>query len=417
MDLEGRTERIRRGSSDLIARCTRMIEAAVPRLSLVAYAPHEERRACSSAWHRSWTFPRPRRACARSGASATSFAKSLALRRGGPRFVFYEGPPTANGLPHNGHVLTRVMKDVFPRYKTMRGFHVPRKARLGHARPAGRGRGREGAPHLGQGRDRGVRRRAVRAPLHRVRLPLHRGVGELHRALGFWLDMGDAYVTYHQSYVESVWWALSQLFERGLLYQGHKVVWWWAQGGTALSAAEVGEGYSTVDDPSIFVRFPLADEPGTSLLVWTTTPWTLPSNSFAAVNPDVEYVVVRDGEQRLIVAAALREALAEKVGPRAAGRALAARRASWSAGGTCRRSTGSARATRARDLWRVVAADFVALDAGTGIVHIAPAFGEDDFELRAASSSAIRRCRCSARCGPTARSIPRSPSPPTPAAG
>ena len=114
--------------------------------------------------------------------------------------------------------------------------------------------------------------------------------------------------------MESVWWALARLFERGLLYRGHKVVWWWAQGGTVLSAAEVGEGYRSVDDPSVYVRLPLRDEPDTSLLVWTTTPWTLPSNSFAAVRADVDYAVVRDGGARLVVAAALREALAEKVG-------------------------------------------------------------------------------------------------------
>jgi isoleucyl-tRNA synthetase len=196
--------------------------------------------------------------------------------------------------------------------------------------------------------------------------------------LGFWIDMGDAYVTYHQRYVESVWWALSKLFERGLLYRGHKVVWWWAQGGTVLSAAEVGEGYRTVDDPSIYVRFPLADEPDTSLLVWTTTPWTLPSNSFAAVAAAEEYVVVRDGEQKLVVAAALRETLAEKVGRELPvlrtlrGADLVGRRYvppfDWFAG--------------AHDgLWRVVAGDFVELDAGTGVVHAAPAFGEVDFEL------------------------------------
>jgi isoleucyl-tRNA synthetase len=187
-------------------------------------------------------------------------------------------------------------------------------------------------------------------------------------------------VTCHESYVESVWWALSQLFQRGLLYQGHKVVWWWAQGGTVLSAAEVGEGYRTVDDPSVYVRFPLADEPGTSLLIWTTTPWTLPSNSLPAVKPDVDYAVVRDGDGSLIVAAALLPALAEKAGEEfevlrtVPGSSLVGRRYQppfdWYSGGQAD-----------LDLWRVVAADFVELDAGTGVVHIAPAFGEVDFEV------------------------------------
>jgi len=198
--------------------------------------------------------------------------------------------------------------------------------------------------------------------------------------LGFWVDLDDAYVTYHEEYVESVWWALSRLFEKGLLYQGHKVVWWWAQGGTVLSAAEVGEGYKTVDDPSVYVRFPLADEPGTSLLVWTTTPWTLPSNSLAAVGPDVDYAVLRDGEERLVVAEALVDTLAEK-----AGRELPVERRLPGRELVGRRYTPPFDWFRSRqpdlDFWRIVAADFVELDAGTGVVHIAPAFGEVDFEL------------------------------------
>ena len=121
---------------------------------------------------------------------------------------------------------------------------------------------------------------------------------ELTERVAFWVDLGDAYVTYHRSYVESVWWALSQLFEKGLLYQGHKVVWWWAQGGTALSSGEVGQGYKTVDDPSVYVAFPVVGEDNLSLLVWTTTPWTLPSNVYAAVNADFDYVVARAKDGR-----------------------------------------------------------------------------------------------------------------------
>jgi isoleucyl-tRNA synthetase len=149
---------------------------------------------------------------------------------------------------------------------------------------------------------------------------------ELTKRLGFWVNLDEAYVTFHQSYVESVWWGLKTLFERGLLYQGHKVVWWWAQGGTALSAGEVGEGYRTVDDPSVFVKFPLVghehaqvpvhmeDQP-ISLLVWTTTPWTLISNHFAAVHPELEYALVRDPEldEYLYIAKDLVEAIGNKV--------------------------------------------------------------------------------------------------------
>jgi isoleucyl-tRNA synthetase len=308
------------------------------------------------------------------------FARSLALRSGGPRFVFYEGPPTANGLPHNGHVLTRVMKDVIPRYKAMRGFDVPRRAGWDtHGLPVEievekelRISGRDAIVAYG-----------VEPFVRRCLDSVFRYTEEwksLTEKLAFWLDTADEYVTYHQAYVESVWWALSRLFEQGLLYRGHKVVWWWARGGTVLSAAEVGEGYRTVDDPSVYVRFPLADEPGTSLLVWTTTPWTLPSNSFAAVKADTRYAVVRDGAGALIVAEALLPQLAAKAGHELevlrtlGGSELVGRRYrppfDWYAA-----------RPEARALWRVVAADFVELDAGTGIVHAAPAFGEVDFEL------------------------------------
>ncbi len=308
------------------------------------------------------------------------FRRSLEKRRGGPRWTFYEGPPTANGLPHNGHALTRVMKDVFPRYRCMRGYDVPRRAGWDtHGLPVEievekelRISGRQAILDYG-----------VEPFVRRCIDSVFRYTEEWRsftEKLGFWIDLEDAYVTYHESYVESVWWALQQLHERGLLYRGYKVVWWWAQGGTVLSAAEVGEGYRTVDDPSIYVRLPLLDEPGTSLLVWTTTPWTLPSNSLAAVAADVDYAVVRDGEERLVVALPLVASLAEKVGrelvveSRSPGRAWLGRRYrppfDW-----YQQRHGDA------DLWRVVAADFVELDAGTGVVHIAPAFGEADFEL------------------------------------
>ena len=308
------------------------------------------------------------------------FEQSLALREGGPRFVFYEGPPTANGMPHNGHALTRVMKDVIPRYKAMRGFDVPRRAGWDtHGLPVEievekelRISGRQAIVDYG-----------VEPFVRRCLENVFRYTEEWQaftEKLAFWIDLDDAYVTYHESYVESVWWALSQLFERDLLYRGHKVVWWWAQGGTVLSAAEVGEGYRSVDDPSVYLRFPLVEEPGTSLLVWTTTPWTLSSNSFAAVGEEIDYVVVRDGEERLVVAAALREVLAEKVG-----RELPVERTLRGAelvGQRYRPPFDWFTAARPDlDYWRVVAADFVELDAGTGVVHVAPAFGEVDFEL------------------------------------
>jgi len=308
------------------------------------------------------------------------FAATLEKRAAAPRFVFYEGPPTANGLPHNGHVLTRVIKDVFPRYKTMRGHLVERKAGWDtHGLPVEievekelRIQGREAIQAYGV---EPFVRRCIESVFRYTR-----EWEDLTEKLAFWVDLENAYVTFHESYVESVWWALSQLFERDLLYRGHKVVWWWAQGGTALSAAEVGQGYKQVEDPSLYVRFPLRDEPGTSLLAWTTTPWTLPSNQFAAVKPDVDYAVLRDGDARLVVAAALAPALVEKVG-----RELPVERTLRGAELVGREYEPPfdwyARAGRTPGLWRVVAADFVELDAGSGVVHCAPAFGEVDFEL------------------------------------
>jgi isoleucyl-tRNA synthetase len=308
------------------------------------------------------------------------FEKSLERRRGGPRFVFYEGPPTANGLPHNGHALTRVMKDVFPRYKSMRGFDVPRKAGWDtHGLPVEI----EVEKELRISGKDAIVAYGIEPFVRRCLESVFRYTEEwaqFTEKLGFWVDLDDAYVTFHQSYVESVWWALSQLHAQGLLYRGYKVVWWWAQGGTVLSAAEVGEGYKTVDDPSVYVRFPLRDDPDTALLVWTTTPWTLPSNSLAAVKADVDYAVVRDGEQRLIVADALRENLAEKVG-----RALPVERRLPGAElvGITYTPPFDWFIRDRGDLpyWRVVGADFVELDAGSGVVHVAPAFGEVDFDL------------------------------------
>ena len=311
---------------------------------------------------------------------ARVFEKALAQRAGAPRFVFYEGPPTANGLPHNGHALTRVMKDVIPRYKSMRGYEVPRKGGWDtHGLPVEI----EVEKELRiSGRD-AILEYGVEPFVRRCLESVFRYTQEWNsftEKLGFWVDLEGAYVTYHEEYVESVWWALSRLFEKGLLYQGHKVVWWWAQGGTVLSAAEVGEGYKTVDDPSVYVRFPLQDEPDTALLVWTTTPWTLPSNSLAAVRPDVPYALVRDGDARLVVAEALVPTLAEK-----AGRELPVERTLPGSELVGRRYRPPfdwfARRHEGLDFWRVVGADFVELDAGTGVVHIAPAFGEVDFEL------------------------------------
>jgi isoleucyl-tRNA synthetase len=225
----------------------------------------------------------------------------------------------------------------------------------------------------------------------------------LTERIGFWIHLDEAYVTFHQSYVESVWWALKNFFERGLLYQGHKIVWWWAQGGTALSSGEVGQGYREVADPSVFVLLPLFGADGTPstehVLVWTTTPWTLPSNQFVAVHPELEYYLVAATEQkgnnpeptRFWIASALVDQLASKahfdfdVEARCMGSKLVGKRYvppfdyySSKLG----KAKGELKSGEKQHVaWRVVAADFVTTDTGTGIVHQAPAFGEVDFDV------------------------------------
>jgi isoleucyl-tRNA synthetase len=311
------------------------------------------------------------------------FEKTLAKPAPRGDFIFYEGPPTANGLPHNGHVLTRVIKDVFPRYRTMRGWRVPRKAGWDtHGLPVEVEVEKELRIHGKAAIEQYGVEPFIKKCIESV-FRYTREWEELTERVAFWVDLGDAYVTYHRSYVESVWWALSKLFEKGLLYQGHKVVWWWAQGGTALSSGEVGQGYKTVDDPSVYVAFPLVGEENLALLVWTTTPWTLPSNMYAAVRPDFDYVVAaaKDGK-RYVLAKGLVETLAKKMGPLVV--EAGSERKGAALVGAAYRPPFDLFASDAKGwekvVWRVVGADFVTLDAGTGIVHVAPAFGEDDHE-------------------------------------
>ncbi len=319
------------------------------------------------------------------------YEKTLAAREGAENFVFYEGPPTANGMPHPGHCLTRAIKDLFPRYKTMRGFRCERKAGWDtHGLPVEV----EVCKELGIHSKEEIEAYGIEPFIQKCQASVWRYMREWERLterLGFWVNLEEAYVTYHQSYVESVWWSLKTLFDRGQLYQGHKILWWWAQGGTALSAGEVGQGYREVADPSVFVKFPLLDDEGkvtdTSLLVWTTTPWTLPSNQFAAVHPEIEYATVVDGEtgEKLVMAADLVEALAGKV------------KRELEVVSTCQGSEIVGRRYQPpfdcyyeaenRAAWRVVAADFVTTASGSGAVHQAPAFGEVDYEVLVAEQA------------------------------
>ena len=327
-----------------------------------------------------------------------TYHKSLEQRKDAPRFVFFEGPPTANGMPHPGHCLTRTIKDIFPRYKTMSGSFCERKAGWDtHGLPVEI----EVCKELGiiDGGKEAIEKFGIekfnRTCIESV-FRYKQEWEQLTDRIGFWVDLDDAYVTFHQSYVESVWWALKQLFDRGLLYQGHKVVWWWAQGGTALSAGEVGEGYRDVDDPSVTVRLALTDAgkealnlegEAASLLVWTTTPWTLSSNCAACVGPDTDYAVVKHttegGHEMLILAQALAgkyfgedvEIVETFKGSDLLGVGY---RPLFNYGKPVSMENAD---NPSEKHWVVIAGDFVDLETGTGIVHMAPAFGEDDYRV------------------------------------
>ena len=330
------------------------------------------------------------------------YRESLRRRSDAPSFVFYEGPPTANGLPHPGHCLTRSIKDVFPRYKTMRGYRCQRKAGWDtHGLPVEVEVGKE----LGIHSKEDIEAYGVEPFIQKCQQSVFRYMQQwqqLTRRLGFWVDLDEAYVTYHQSYVESVWWSLKNLFDRGLLYEGHKIVWWWAQGGTALSAGEVGQGYREVADPSVYVLFPLLEDSGDrkrSLVVWTTTPWTLPSNMYAAVHPELDYTVVFDEQlgRELVIASALVETIAGKLKRELTfvesfkGDSLIGRRYEPPFGDykvTLADPTGKlVDGSIEHKYWRVVAADFVTTDSGSGIVHQAPAFGEVDHDVLVAEQA------------------------------
>lgn len=324
------------------------------------------------------------------------YEKALANRHGARRFIFFEGPPTANGMPHPGHCLTRAIKDLYPRYRTMRGDYCERKAGWDtHGLPVEV----EVCKSLGIHSKAEIEAYGIEPFIHRCQESVWRYMKEwetLTERIGFWIDLSKAYVTYHQSFVESVWWALAELFNRGLLYQGHKIVWWWPQGGTALSSGEVGQGYRQVADPSVYVAFPLLDEAGQpsgrSLIAWTTTPWTLPSNQFAAVKADLTYVAVRfadEPEREYVLAEPLAAGLAEKKkteleiiesfpGTALVGRSYLPPFDRFRPAGPPAMATTTSGGSEPV-AWRVVATDFVTTDSGTGIVHIAPAFGEVDY--------------------------------------
>ncbi|HJV04540.1 MAG TPA: isoleucine--tRNA ligase [Actinomycetota bacterium] len=305
------------------------------------------------------------------------FRRSLEARRGSPEWVFYDGPPTANNRPHIGHVEARTFKDLYPRFRTMTGRYVNRKAGWDcHGLPVEV----EVEKAIGTRSKRDIEAFGVAEFVRLCRESVQRYVEDWKRVsdrMGFWIDMDDAYWTMEPAYVESVWWALKTLYRRGLLYQDDRSVAYCPRCGTALSDAEVAMGYATVDDPSIFVKLPVLESPGrpdlvgSALVVWTTTPWTLISNLGVAVAPNEMYVRAEvDGESLLV---------AERLLPVLGDSAVA------------RDTMNGATLVGIRyeppypnldgDVHRVVAADFVSMDEGTGLVHIAPGFGADDLAL------------------------------------
>ncbi len=238
------------------------------------------------------------------------FARTLQQSEGRPEWVFYEGPPTANGMPGAHHIEARVFKDVFPRFRTMQGYHVGRKAGWDcHGLPVELAVEKE----LGFNGKQDIEAYGIAEFNDKCRESVTRhtdAFAELTTRMGYWTDLDDPYRTMDPDYIESVWWSLKEIFDKGLLVQDHRVAPWCPRCGTGLSDHELAQGYETVVDPSVFVRLPLTSGPlagEAALLIWTTTPWTLVSNTAVAAHPDVTYVVATDGTEKLVVAEPLLE--------------------------------------------------------------------------------------------------------------
>jgi isoleucyl-tRNA synthetase len=314
------------------------------------------------------------------------FGKSLRRPSPNGNFVFFEGPPTANNLPHPGHVLTRVVKDLFPRYKTMRGYYVARKAGWDtHGLPVEI----EVEKELGFAGKADIEKYGIAAFNERCLESVQRYEKEWRRIsnrIGFWLNYDEAYFTYTNTYIETVWWLLRQMWDQQLIYRGHKIVPYCYRCGTPLSSHEVAQNYIDTKDPSVFIKFRVKDDLApfsadlvkgkTYFLVWTTTPWTLISNVALAVNPDEEYVAVFHDGEFLILARALLGATGlqeEAVTATFPGSDLA---------GLNYEPLYDFMPVDKRAHY-VISGTFVTMDDGTGIVHIAPAFGEDDYQVGA----------------------------------
>jgi isoleucyl-tRNA synthetase len=312
------------------------------------------------------------------------FRESIRRREGAEQYRFYDGPATANGRPGTHHVLARVFKDVFPRFKTMRGYQVHRKGGWDtHGLPVEL----EIEKELGFKSKDDIEAYGVAEFNAKCRESVLRNIDEwnaLTERIGHWIDLDDAYVTFENDYIESVWWSLKTVFDKGLLTEGHKVVPYCTRCGTALSSHEVALGYKDVVDPSVYAKFPLLDDPGVSLLAWTTMPWTLVPHAAIVVDPNITYVRAKLGDDRLILAEALVErVLGEdaEVEERFQGSTLLGLRYEPPfpyVDGYGERGHS------------VLPGDFVSTDDGTGVVHTAAAYGEDDFRVATAEGLTIQ---------------------------
>ncbi len=301
------------------------------------------------------------------------FEKSLEANKDGETYTFYDGPPTANGKPHIGHVLTRVIKDMIPRYKTMKGYKVPRKAGWDtHGLPVEL----EVEKLVGIDGKEQIEAYGLEPFINHCKESVwkYKGMWEdFSSTVGFWADMDQPYVTYHNDFIESEWWALKQIWEKGLLYKGFKIVPYCPRCGTPLSSHEVAQGYKDVKEKSAIARFKVEGEDA-YILAWTTTPWTLPSNVALCVNPRETYVKVKCGEYIYYLAEALCESVLEEeyeVLETYTGKDLEYKR--YEPLFDFAQKTDKA--------FFITCADYVTLTDGTGVVHIAPAFGEDDAQV------------------------------------
>ena len=302
------------------------------------------------------------------------FEKSVKTREGAPSYTFYDGPPTANGRPHIGHVLTRAIKDLIPRYRTMKGYQVVRKAGWDtHGLPVEL----EVEKQLGlNGKDQ-IETYGIEPFIEKCKESVwtYKGMWEeFSDKVGFWADMKDPYITYDNNYIESMWWALKKMWDEGLLYKGHKIVPYCPRCGTSLASHEVAQGYKDVEEETVYVRFKVKNEENAYFLAWTTTPWTLPSNVALCVHPDLEYVKVRQNDTVYYLAEGMAEAVLGgdyEVLDRYKGKDLE----------YMEYEPLFPFAKAEKKAWYVTWADYVTLGEGTGIVHIAPAFGEDDSKV------------------------------------